>query len=315
MRAPRKLKKPSKAADEVEQAKEKAAALLAAAEAAAKRKRKRENEATTKDLTESEKVGKAVKELEGSKEVAATTAKAFADMTEGELNGACSRAKAAHLAAPADEALAAAYTAAKQAFSAMQRTKPSVVQAKAAAAKAHQDRVAAVAMYECRLCSCTCAASAQATHEAGARHLSKVRSLKELWRDKVLKKGDWICTQHGWHVAANFASKSQCRRTGCEASKEEGLSFEEAAQLVRSAPRGEPGKSRAVSHEQQEAPSHEPVVASDSAIAELSCRDCSQPFAFAVREQQFYEAKGYALPTRCIECRAKKRQRVADEAK
>ncbi len=41
----------------------------------------------------------------------------------------------------------------------------------------------------------------------------------------------------------------------------------------------------------------------------LKCVDCGEEFTFTVREQQFYEEKGFTNePKRCKECRDKKKQ-------
>src|SRR5260370_41548630 len=43
----------------------------------------------------------------------------------------------------------------------------------------------------------------------------------------------------------------------------------------------------------------------------LYCNDCGQPFAFTVREQQFYASKNIInAPNRCSGCRAKQKARV-----
>ncbi len=40
----------------------------------------------------------------------------------------------------------------------------------------------------------------------------------------------------------------------------------------------------------------------------ITCKDCGTEFAFTVREQEFYEEKGFTNePARCPECRAKKK--------
>jgi N-acetylglutamate synthase-like GNAT family acetyltransferase len=40
----------------------------------------------------------------------------------------------------------------------------------------------------------------------------------------------------------------------------------------------------------------------------LTCKDCGAEFVFTVREQEFYAEKGFTNePTRCAECRAKKK--------
>ena len=39
----------------------------------------------------------------------------------------------------------------------------------------------------------------------------------------------------------------------------------------------------------------------------ILCRDCRQPFVFAVGEQHDYQINGYGAPTRCPNCRRRKR--------
>ena len=40
----------------------------------------------------------------------------------------------------------------------------------------------------------------------------------------------------------------------------------------------------------------------------LSCKDCGAEFEFTVKEQEFYAEKGFTNePTRCKDCRAKKK--------
>jgi hypothetical protein len=45
----------------------------------------------------------------------------------------------------------------------------------------------------------------------------------------------------------------------------------------------------------------------------LICADCGNEFTFSVRDQEFYQEKGYKSPKRCHSCRDKKKQRVANE--
>jgi CxxC-x17-CxxC domain-containing protein len=49
----------------------------------------------------------------------------------------------------------------------------------------------------------------------------------------------------------------------------------------------------------------------------LVCKDCSMPFVFSVRDQQFYAEKGFENePQRCRECRsARKTQRGTSSAR
>jgi CxxC-x17-CxxC domain-containing protein len=46
----------------------------------------------------------------------------------------------------------------------------------------------------------------------------------------------------------------------------------------------------------------------------ITCADCSQEFVFSVKEQEFYETKGFSnLPKRCTDCRdARKSSRTGD---
>ena len=40
----------------------------------------------------------------------------------------------------------------------------------------------------------------------------------------------------------------------------------------------------------------------------ITCKDCGTEFTFTVREQEFYEEKGFTNETvRCYDCRAKKK--------
>ncbi|MBI4032614.1 zinc-ribbon domain containing protein [Candidatus Berkelbacteria bacterium] len=39
----------------------------------------------------------------------------------------------------------------------------------------------------------------------------------------------------------------------------------------------------------------------------LTCRDCGQQFVWTAGEQEFYAQKGLSAPSRCKECRAKKK--------
>jgi len=42
----------------------------------------------------------------------------------------------------------------------------------------------------------------------------------------------------------------------------------------------------------------------------LTCKDCGEEFLFTVREQEFYQDKGFQNdPSRCASCRAAKKQR------
>lgn len=39
----------------------------------------------------------------------------------------------------------------------------------------------------------------------------------------------------------------------------------------------------------------------------IICKDCGNEFDFTVREQEFYETKGFNKPVRCKECREAKK--------
>lgn len=41
---------------------------------------------------------------------------------------------------------------------------------------------------------------------------------------------------------------------------------------------------------------------------QIECSDCNNPFTFSVRDQEFYESKGYAPPKRCRDCRETRKQ-------
>ena len=47
---------------------------------------------------------------------------------------------------------------------------------------------------------------------------------------------------------------------------------------------------------------------------QLSCRQCGKGFILTKAEQEFYELKGFNLPTHCKECRASKQVRVQSQA-
>jgi CxxC-x17-CxxC domain-containing protein len=40
----------------------------------------------------------------------------------------------------------------------------------------------------------------------------------------------------------------------------------------------------------------------------LSCRDCGQAFTFTSGEQDFYASRGFSEPTRCPDCRSRRKQ-------
>jgi hypothetical protein len=43
----------------------------------------------------------------------------------------------------------------------------------------------------------------------------------------------------------------------------------------------------------------------------LSCTDCGSPFTFSESEQEFYTSKGFAPPTHCPDCRARRKAEKA----
>ena len=306
--------------DEVRVARKTAARLLEDAE---KRKRKRDHERKTQVEGENEPVEKTsqdkAKDAENRKS------------KEAALNEACSKAKAAWKAAPTDSALAAAYTEAKAAFREYQQSKMkaaeqwhcelcdfsmaaslrechlrskkhlSFSEKTASESSSVLPAASSKAMYSCRLCGVTLAHSAQATHEIGKKHRAKLFEVAKLWRAGELKKGDWICVAHGWHVCSNFASNTQCRRADCQAMKTQGLSYKEAQELERMAART--GDQMAAVH-------------ASSSDVQLTCRDCRAPFVFSAQEQAFFEEKSFVRPSRCVECRGKnKKRKTATEAR
>jgi hypothetical protein len=177
--------------------------------------------------------------------------------------------------------------------------------AAALAAASTASEKAALGVFECKLCSCTGPLAARATHEAGAKHVARLAEIVALWETDALKYGDWVCVQHGAHVQHNYASKAVCRRATCDATREQGVPFEEVRRLAQAARRATKVPSEAVAATPAEAAA--PVVASKKAI-ELSCRACAGPFNFTVREQLHYAAKVFAPPTRCLDCRTQKRK-------
>ena len=40
----------------------------------------------------------------------------------------------------------------------------------------------------------------------------------------------------------------------------------------------------------------------------LACRDCGKEFTFTKGERDFFASKGFSAPSRCPDCRSKKRQ-------
>ena len=116
-----------------------------------------------------------------------------------------------------------------------------------------------------------------------------------------------VAPAHAPHPQPNFASRDACRRSACRASRAEGLAYDEVRQLVGRAAYEAPAMPGTA----------EPAAAPASAVVagatdvELTCRDCSSAFAFGVQEQAFYEERRFAPPTRCADCRAQKRRRLA----
>ena len=45
---------------------------------------------------------------------------------------------------------------------------------------------------------------------------------------------------------------------------------------------------------------------------EIKCRDCGAVFTIETKEQDWFKAKGFALPSRCKACRAKRRENKKD---
>ncbi len=47
----------------------------------------------------------------------------------------------------------------------------------------------------------------------------------------------------------------------------------------------------------------------------LTCRDCGEEFVFSAAEQEFFQEKGFVnQPSRCLKCRANRRQRQNQQA-
>lgn len=40
----------------------------------------------------------------------------------------------------------------------------------------------------------------------------------------------------------------------------------------------------------------------------IRCGDCHRDFTYSVKEQQFYQEKGFSAPRRCKECRQAKKE-------
>ena len=302
----------------VERAKQAAARLIADAEAFEARKRKRLAKSLAKSLEPSTEAP--VEEASAKAPVKEKEKKKRPRSDEGALNLACTQAKAAHLAAPTDEKLAVAYTAAKEAYTLFRRSQlapaemwtcelcgvsmPAKGKALHLEGKAHRSNAAKAAtgddaparalpgFFECRMCQCTLASSAGEAHEAGNKHQLRLKAITTLWQADKMKKGDWVCTKH--KVQLNYAKLDRCRYEGCDATREQGLSFDDIKALMAK-------EARAAGR---------PTVVASTDGMELVCRDCDVRFAFGAKEQTFYEQKGFAQPTRCVDCRSKKRQKV-----
>ena len=332
------MSRKSEAQDEVKRAELAASKLLAAAERAA-RKRERESLAERQPSSSTTNVAK-----EGVP-------------NEASLNRACAMAKSAHMAKPDDKALAAAYTAAKQAFRDFQaakraaagswtcelcgmtmpadeatkalhlqgkahRKKQQAADAATSLAESHSAPIAG--LYKCHLCACSLAESARETHESGAKHRAKFGELKGLWQAGELKRGDWVCTAHGWHVQANFASRDTCKRSACRSSKSDSLSYDTVQEILGAAaeiaaPASANARRKGTASDNTEGMPHDAtsttaaaasVVVASSSDMEFKCRDCNASFNFGVEEQTFYQERLFAWPTRCASCRSKKRQKA-----
>lgn len=136
-----------------------------------------------------------------------------------------------------------------------------------------------------------------------------------------------MCPAHGWHVQRCYASKQTCYQEDCEGTKESGLSFEEVHSLVTSAVasakkemavkgRTKDGAVASANKEMADkgrTKDGAALATSSPAEGELTCRDCEVSFVFGAKELAYYESKGFATPTRCLECRSKKRKRLAAE--
>jgi len=46
----------------------------------------------------------------------------------------------------------------------------------------------------------------------------------------------------------------------------------------------------------------------------LTCRDCQQEFTFTEGEQQFFSQRGFTEPTRCPDCRRKRKMERDQDA-
>ena len=247
------------------------------------------------------------------------------------------RAKTQHL-----EGKAHLKQARRQAASAALSTAPAGDEAASAPAAPSK------AFFVCRLCACTLATSAEATHLAGANHTAKVRALEQIVSSGKMQKGDWLCVQHGAMLQHNFASKARCQRSSCDGTREGGVSYEEALKLVphvaakmEERKAGKKGKGSDGGKTGKEGPAGvreaggetsgghsgagkgaaasstsggRALATTGATDVKLSCRDCKAAFTFTGSEQRLYEERGYTQPVRCIGCRSNKRKRAAEAA-
>jgi len=123
-----------------------------------------------------------------------------------------------------------------------------------------------------------------------------------------MKKGDWVCVQHGLYVQHNFASKSVCKRATCEGTKEQGVPMEEVRRLVQEARRD---GTLAMADGGREEAAAEAEGAPAVAERHLQCRDCAGPIVFAAEERERYAARGWVPPSRCRGCRSTRRKAAA----
>ena len=196
-------------------------------------------------------------------------------------------------------------------------------------ATAASKKGSAAGLFACHLCACTLAATAKETHESGTKHVAKIKQVGKLVEAGKMQKGDWLCVRHGPSVQHNFASKNKCSMRNCDGTREQGLSYDQACKLASKAWRaakqggaagddddgeappakrakGDKGKKS----KDKEPPSDAPeVVSAGDADIMKACKDCKAEFPFKVAEQAFYEQRGFVPPTRCLECRSKKRKR------
>lgn len=308
-----------------------AKALAKAAEARAL-KAERDTKRSERDFADSDTRPDDTKEAKKAKRLKVTTVLSAEREEEKRLNLECMAAKKVAAAQPSNAELAAAYSAAKEKFRAFQKSKlattptwrcelcnvtmPAAGQAVHEQGKAHQKKVLGAgassdcgALFECRLCGCTVAATAASTHQVGKKHCAKQAELVGLWKTGILRRGDWVCPAHGWHVQRCYASKQTCYQEDCEGTKESGLSFEEVQSLVASAVKS----AKKETADKGRSKDGDTLATSSPAEDELTCRDCEASFVFGAKELAYYESKGFATPTRCLECRSKKRKRLAAE--